>query len=143
VGVVLLTLFTAASPARAGIYADDMSRCLVEKSSPDDRVALVRWMFAAAASHPAVADIAKVQPEQIDAANRTIAELVMRLMTEACKEPTQKALKYEGPATIGLSFQVLGQVAGNELFSNPSVAAAMAGLAKYTDAEKLKVLGTE
>jgi len=36
--------------------------------------------------------------------------------------------------------EVLGQVAGQELFSSPEVASGMAGLQKYLDADQLKAL---
>jgi hypothetical protein len=64
----------------------------------------------------------------------------MRLLTDACKSQTQQALQYEGSNTIQASFQVLGQVAGQELFTSPEVGGAMAGLAKYIDEAKLKEL---
>ena len=34
------------------------------------------------------------------------------------------ALQYEGASTLETSFMILGQVAGQELFSSPEVAAA-------------------
>ncbi len=67
----------------------------------------------------------------------------MRLLTESCRLQTQKALRFEGPATIQLSFTVLGQVAGAELFSNPAVTKGMADLAKYIDSRKLDALKAE
>jgi hypothetical protein len=140
----MLTLMAASSfavPTHAGIYTDDLSRCLVENTSKEDRLALVRWLFTAATAHPAVADVAKVTPEQLDQANKTIGDLFMRLVTDSCVGQAKKAVEYEGPATFAISFQVLGQVAGAELFNSPEVSAAMAGLDKYTDKSKLEALG--
>jgi hypothetical protein len=57
-----------------------------------------------------------------------------------CKDEAQKAIQYEGLATLQLSFQVLGQVAGRELFTSPEVASGMAGLQKYLDSDQLKAL---
>lgn len=141
--VGLLLALSLVGPAQAGVYTDDLSRCLVEKTDGEDRIALVRWMFSAAAAHPAVASIAAITPEQMDASNKAIADLFMTLLTDVCREQAVKALEYEGPATIQLSFQVLGQVAGTELFASPEVAQAMAGLDKYTDREKLEALTTQ
>jgi hypothetical protein len=58
-------------------------------------------------------------------------------MTESCEEKARKAVKYEGQIAVQTSFQVLGQVAAQELFSDPDVAALMSGLDKYIDTEKL------
>jgi hypothetical protein len=49
-----------------------------------------------------------------------------------------RPLTYEGPATLQLSFTVLGQVAAGELFSSPEVKQAMSGLTKSIDAKKLE-----
>ena len=79
----------------------------------------------------------------IDAANQVTGILFMKLLTESCKTQTQKALRFEGPATIQLSFTVLGQVAGAELFSNPVVAKNMADLEKFVDSKKIEALKSE
>jgi hypothetical protein len=126
--------------AHAGPYSDDLAKCLVSSTSKADRVALVRWMFAAAAAHPAVASIAKVSPKIMDEANAATGALFMRLLTESCKDKAQTALQYEGPATIQTSFTVLGQVAASELFSSPEVKQAMSGLEKNVDSKKLQEL---
>ena len=128
------------SAASAGPYSDDLSKCLVAKTTEADRVAFVQWMFSAASLHPAVKPIASVTPEQLDAANKRTAELFMRLLTESCRKESSDVIKYEGLAAFQASFQVLGQIAGNELFASPEVAAGMAGLEKYFDKEKLQSL---
>jgi hypothetical protein len=128
------------SMAAAGPYSDDLAKCLVKSTTKEDRVSLIRWLFAAASRHPAVSSIAKVSAAQLDEANKTIGELTMKLLTDSCKAEAQKAIQYEGLATLQLSFQVLGQVAGQELFASPEVAAGMAGLQKYLDGNQLKAL---
>ncbi len=69
-----------------------------------------------------------------------MGNLLMRLLTESCKKEAEKALEFEGDATMQASFQVLGQVAGRELFASPEVAEGMAGLEKYLDKDKLESL---
>ena len=136
VGIALLC-----SPlCQAGPYSDDLARCLVDKTTKDDRVALIRWLFSAASRHPAVGAIAKVSAEQLDESNKVVGALLMKLLTDSCKAEAQRALQYEGPVTLQLSFQTLGQVAGRELFASPEVSGAMTGLKKYVDNEKLKAL---
>ncbi len=65
---------------------------------------------------------------------------MMRLLTESCKAEAQKALQYEGAITMQLSFQILGQVAGQEMMSSAEVVAGMPGLKKYVDENRLKEL---
>jgi hypothetical protein len=132
---VLLT--GVSSMACAGPYADDLSKCLVSSTTKADRVELVRWMFAAMGSHPAVKTMATVTPEQLDKANQSIATLITQLLTKTCADQAQKAVQYEGPATVQMSFQLLGQVAATELFADPAVMNAMKGLSKYVDEKQL------
>ena len=136
--LAILSSFVAS--AYAGSYTNELSKCLVDSTSVRDRTALVKWVFSAASLHSAVKSIASVSEKQLDEANKNTADLFMRLLTETCKQETKNALKYEGEVTIQLSFQVLGQVAGRELFSSPEVSKAMSGLEKHLDADKLKAL---
>ena len=136
---LILFVFQAES-AGAGPYTDDLSKCIIASTTTQDRAEFVRWMFAAAAMHPAVKSIASVSKEQLDHANKQTAQLFMRLLTESCRQKVKDAIKYEGQTAIQASFQVLGQVAGRELFSSPEVAAGMSGLKKYFDSEKLRAL---
>lgn len=140
----LLAFISAASMwtsvAAAGPYSDDLAKCLVKSTTQEDRVSLIKWLFAAASRHPAVSSIANVSPAQLDEANKTIGALTMRLLTDSCRDEAQKAIQYEGLVTLQLSFQVLGQVAGQELFRSPEVASSMAGLQKYLNSDQLKAL---
>lgn len=132
--------FTGAAGVHAGPYTNDLAKCLVESTSVQDRRDLVKWMFAAASLHPAVQSIANVTEEQLDMENRKTAHLFMKLVTESCRDQTQKALRFEGAVTLQTSFQVLGQVAGQELFTSPEVNAAMAGLERHLDKDRLNAL---
>jgi hypothetical protein len=134
--VVFILLFSPG--VNAGVYSDDLSRCLVESSTSSDKLALVRWVFTSISLHPAVRSIASVSPKQVDDSNREMAALTVKLVTVTCKNETIKAMKYEGESALKTSFGVLGQVAMKELFSNPDVAKGLAGLEKYMDTEKIK-----
>jgi hypothetical protein len=124
----------------AGVYSDDLSKCLVASTTQEDRLTLVNWMFAAASLHPSVTAASPVSAEALDQVNKKMADLFMRLVTVSCKTQVEKALQYEGEVTFQTSFQVLGQVAGRELFSSPEVSAAMSGVQKHLDLEKLQAL---
>jgi hypothetical protein len=141
--MIKLTLLAALlSPplAFAGPHGDDLSKCLVEKTTQEDRMALVKWVFSAASAHPAVKGLTSVSAQQLDDANKATAELFMKLLTESCRSEAENALQDEGVTTLQASFQVLGLVAGQELFSSPEVSVAMSGLQKYVDSQKLESL---
>ena len=136
-----LSAAAVSTPAFAGPYADDLAKCLVSSTTSDDKAALVKWIFAVAALHPAVAPLAQISDQEREGLSRNGAALFQRLMTETCRAQTQQALQYEGPSTIEYSFGVLGQVAMRELFSNPKVAQGLAQLGSYFDKSKLEELG--
>lgn len=138
-GMIAMTLIVATN-VHAGPYTDELSKCLVEKTSVNDRTVLVKWVFTALSLHPAVKSIVSVSEEQLDEANKTTAELFTRLITDTCRKETENAIKFEGEGAITQSFQVLGSVAGRELFSSPDVNRAMSGLAKYLDEEKINAV---
>ncbi len=140
VWAAVVVLSCAANPALAGLYTDDMSRCLVESSTKEDKAALVRWIFVALSQNPAISSLSKATEADIDKANANVAAMMMRLLTEQCVDKTRKAIKYEGMAAIQTSFGVLGQVAAAELFSDPKVGAVMSGLDKTVDKKKLEAL---
>lgn len=134
----LLSAALFSPTALAGPYGDDMAKCLVASTTSEDKSALVQWMFAMSALHPDVKAMSAVKDSQRDALNRRFAEITQALLTKACLAQTRDAVKYEGRGTIEASFNVLGQVAGRELFANPAVAAGMKNLNKYFDSEKIQ-----
>jgi hypothetical protein len=135
-----LSVLLAAAPVHAGVYTDELSKCLVNSTTTTDRNALVRWIFAAGSVHPALKGYVTLTPAQLDEVNKTAGTLFMKLLTQTCEKQASAAINYEGKAAIEASFTVLGQVAGRELFSDPSVNAGMAGIQKYMDADKLQAL---
>jgi len=126
-----------ALPAHAGLYAHDLSRCLVEKTTVEDKNTLVRWVISTTTLHPAVAPMASVNDDMRARVNRETARIFERLLTESCLEQTRKAVRIEGAAAIQTGFQTLGQVAMAELFAHPSVAAALGELDSHIDAKRL------
>jgi hypothetical protein len=142
-GLAAAALSFAAAPAEAGLYSDDMGRCLVANTSPHDKTDLVRWIFAATSLHPEVASIVRADAQQREDINRRAGQLLERLLTDSCRKQTQDALKYEGPLAMQLSFQVLGQVAMQELMADPSVRKGFGEVNKYVDMDKLKALAPQ
>jgi hypothetical protein len=142
-GIAVALIMCHAAPALAGIYSDELGKCLVDSTTKDDRVDLMRWLFVAASHHPAVKPIASVSPAQQQESDKQAGALFMKLLTVSCKTQTQKALRGEGLVTIKLAFEVLGKLAGQELFSSPEVVGNLQGLAKYIDADKIKALASE
>ena len=145
--IVARSLFLAlpmlcSMPAVAGPYGDDMAKCLVKATTLEDRTVFIRWLFSAMALHPDVESMATITTQQREDLSKRTGALIQRLLTESCRAETQQAIRYEGLATIQYAFQIFGQAAAGDLFSNPRVASGMKDLAKYVDQEKIKNLTT-
>ena len=141
--LLLVALWAPASFARAGVYADDLSKCLVKSTSSEDQTALVVWVFAAMSAHPAIQSYSSTTEAQRAAATKRAAVLMQRLLTVDCRKESVAALKYEGSSSLGPAFNVLGQVAVRGLFSDPHVQAGMSGLGTDVDSAKIGELYKE
>ncbi len=138
--VVGLVVLGAAPRASAGPDSDALGNCLVDSTTTAEKRALVRWIFAMAALHPGVQGGSTVTDEQRTAMSKEAARLIERLLTEACFTEARAAIQSEGQAAIRLSFQMLGQVAAQELFSHPKVADGLAEVGKYVNEKKFEKL---
>ena len=127
-----------AGPASAGVFTDDLSKCLVAKTSPDDQTAFVQWIFSAMALHPAVQPLSNIPQAKRDELDSKAGQLMMRLMTVDCRPQLVSAVKYEGNSAIEGSFGVLGEVAMKGLMADPGVNKGMEALGKGLDGAKLQ-----
>ncbi|GAB4061402.1 hypothetical protein GCM10028811_23770 [Uliginosibacterium sediminicola] len=137
--VVLGALLSAlAMPAQAGIFADDLARCMVRTTTEADRHAMLRWLISSISVHPVLKSMITVSAEQSKAANQDAALLMERLLTVSCKAEAQQALRSEGGDVLGYSFGQLGQIAGRELSNDPAVAQKMQEYMQVVDAKKIQ-----
>ena len=136
---LLLGLATPVA-AKAGVYSDDLSRCLVSHTREDDQIAMAQWIFGMMSAHPDVAAIAKVDDAARIATAKKMAQIFQTLLTESCRDETSKAMKYEGAEALKNSFQVLGQIAMQTLMSNPKVSAESQAFMSYLDEAKMKAV---
>jgi hypothetical protein len=129
-----------ASFAHAGIYADDLSKCLVKSTSRQDQNELVVWVYLSMSAHPLVQPYAKVDEAQRDASNRKAAAQFERLLTKDCRAEAVAALKYEGASAIEPAFGTLGQVAMRGLMGDAAVQKSMSSLGTYADTPALRAM---
>lgn len=142
--IAALCLFlTAGSEARAGVYADDLAKCLVRSSSATDKTVLMRWLFGAISTDPALASMTTITPQRRQELDRGFADLVQRLLFADCRKETVDGLKNEGAGILQTSFEVLGRVAAQGLMNSPATAAEFRSLGTYIDKDKVRSLFKE
>ena len=136
-------LLSCAGNASAGIYTDDLSRCLVKSSTATDRLSFVRWIFSAMTAAETVKAMSTVTPEERENASRETVTLMERLVLVDCRTETAMAIQYEGEAAIGTAFETLGKVAVTDLMGDPAVNAEMERLQTYMDLPKWEAFMAE
>jgi hypothetical protein len=139
----LLALTLYGSMACAGVYSDDLSKCLVRSANAEDRASLMQWFFAALSTNPTVNSLSSVTNDQRLALGRKGAALIERLVMVDCHKETVEALKYEGTGVFETSFRVLGEVAARGLMSDPATQAEIGKLGSYVDKKKWSDLAKE
>jgi uncharacterized protein involved in copper resistance len=136
-------LMSCAGSASAGIYTDDLTRCVVKSATPADRLSFVRWVFSAMTAAESVSAMSTVTPEQREQSNRVTVALIERLLLVDCRQQTTDALRYDGEGALGASFETLGKVAMADLMGDPAVSAQMEGLAAHLDIAKWEAFVAE
>ena len=136
-------LSLAPAVASAGVYTDDMTKCLVRSSSDADNKAFVQWVFAALSANPAVKPLTVVNEAQRAQYAKASVGIMERLLTQDCRKETVMALKVEGQSAIEGSFNVVGQVAFRSLLSDPATMAEFVRLGGYADKAKWEALAKE
>lgn len=129
--------------AFAGVYSDDLGKCLVASSSPKDQVVLMRWLFSAFSANPNLKPMVASTAEQREGYNKDAAVLLQRLLLEDCRKEAVAALKNEGASALESSFAILGQVAARGVMSDPAAQAEMGRMATFMDATKMEALAAE
>lgn len=132
--------FIAAPSAQAatGVYTDTLTKCIVRSTTDTDKRLVVTWVFSIIALHPDVQNMMMVSVDDREEANKKIANLFETLLTKTCRTEAVEAVKYEGNAAIGKSFEVLGQIAMRELLTDPQVNAGLSGFVKYIDLPRVE-----
>lgn len=141
--ITMILLGCVSASAHGGVFTDDLSRCLVAKTSDADRTTLMRWMFAAMSMSPAISDLAQVNQAKLDLINKKAADLYSRLLLVDCRHETVAALRNEGVQSLGEAGQVLGATAARGLMNSPEGRAELSKFGDLADKTQWKALGDE
>lgn len=141
IGAALAALVS--TPASAGVFTDDLSRCLVSSATAEDRQALLRWIFIAAASNPGLSSLARITEAEREIGVQLAAQTFNRLILRDCRSQSVEAIRNEGFVAVQMAFTQLGQAAGREMLSGPGATAELERLAGLMDIAGLEQLGRD
>lgn len=134
---VVLSVVSVTS-AFAGPYSNNLGQCLVQKTTPEDHMLLIQWVFSAIAAHPNMKEFSTLTKTQTKGYDEGMSKLLMRLLTKDCRKELKEAYNHEGQSAIESSFQTLGAVAMENLMQDGSVQNQMMGFLQYMDESKLQ-----
>lgn len=139
--LVVITTFIISINTYAGVYSNELSKCLIDSTSARDKIILVKWIFSTISTHPVIEPMSSISKTQSEKINKNLANLFTRLITESCDTEVKKALKYDGEIALEESFGFLGKIATKEMFSNSKVEKELSsGFIKYIDENKFEHL---
>ena len=133
----------ASTSASAGVFTDDLSRCVIQKTTDSDKTQLVRWMFGAMTRNPDLASLANISQAQRDKINKGMADIYNRLILVDCRSEAIAAIKNEGIHSLFDSGQALGGAAANKMMSGPGNEAELGKWTDYMDKSGWTALAKE
>jgi hypothetical protein len=124
---ILLFLGLLPGRAYADDYADTLSKCLVTSTTSDERVAMMKWFFAAMSLNPSVGSLINLSADQWQKISDDAGKVFADLIATRCREQSLNVLRYDR-TEFAKSFRALGTLAGESLMTDPRVRAAIAAV---------------
>ena len=115
IAIAMVVAVLAPATASAGVYADDLGKCLVKATSVGDKATFTTWMFGVMSLNPAVHDLSKITPAQLNENDHKVAELFGRLVFKDCRTETLEAIKYEWDRLLSIQFRASWKSRDDEL----------------------------
>ncbi len=122
-------------PKEPDVAADAaaLGQCLVLNTSGADRVALARWIVSAMASIPQLKGMASVEPAKHEEADRAMAAIFTRLITQDCIREARPLMRAGGTKGIEIAFQSLGAIAMQEVMTGEGAQEALGSYTRFLD----------
>lgn len=129
--------------ANAQNHVANLGTCMIDNLNGKERKALAKWIFFAMAAHPEINTYSNASTKDLNDSDQNIGVLITRLLTVNCPEQLKSANDSD-PLALQKSFELVGQVAMQELMTNQQVMSALTGYSEYTDIDKInQVLMTD
>lgn len=128
------------SPADANTQA--LAVCLTDSLNGKERKQLAKWVYFSMAAHPEMKPYSNIPVDVRSDMDKYMATLVTRLLVDDCASQLKIAQK-EDPTSLQKAFELVGQVAMQEIMTNPDVMSAISSYARYLDRERINSILAE
>jgi hypothetical protein len=98
-----------------------MNHCIENSVTKQEKADLARWFVASLARHPAMSGITSVSAEKKDELDKAVGRMNNRILAVACAKELKDVVRMEGVAGAKTNFVYLGQLAMQEVMTNPEV----------------------
>ncbi|MUH73239.1 hypothetical protein [Psychrosphaera haliotis] len=134
--LLFVGLLSVAPASLADNSTQQFASCLVDNLNGKERKKLAKWIFFAMAAHPEIESFSNITANNYTNSDKAIGSLITRLLTENCSAEMKAAYK-TNPQAIEQGFELVGQVAMQELMSNDKVMTAITSYSHFTDQSKI------
>ena len=117
----------------AGPFTDDFAKCLVTKTTAQEKTDLVKWIYVTISFHPQLSQMSNLSAEDVEMANIRVADYMTNVFAYKCNDELNQAIKYEGEESVFYAFELLGELAMGELMQDQGVTAASELFIQYVD----------
>jgi len=134
-GLMIQTPVLAESPT------DRFAVCMADNLNGKERKNLAKWIFFSIAAHPEIKPYSRASRQNVEESDQYVGKLITRLLTADCPGELKSASASD-PLALQKAFEMVGQVAMQELMTNQEVMKTLTNYAQYADQEKInKLLG--
>ena len=134
--VIFIFSVSFSSLVISGPYQDNLSKCIIEKTTKEEKSLLMKWMFVIISEHPSIPENYKISNKDKVLSDIDMANIVMNIFQIYCTTEAKQAYEYEGENSITESFKLLGEVAMRNLMNNDDVNMAVGRFTNYIDEEE-------
>ena len=117
----------------AGPFTDDFAKCLVTKTTAQEKTDLVKWIYVTISFHPQLSQMSNLTAEDVEMANIRVADYMTNVFAYKCNDELNQAIKYEGEESVFYAFELLGELAMGELMQDQGVTTASELFIQYVD----------
>ena len=117
----------------AGPFTDDFAKCLVTKTTAQEKTDLVKWIYVTISFHPQLSQMSNLTAEDVEMANIRVADYMTNVFAYKCNDELNQAVKYEGEESVFYAFELLGELAMGELMQDQGVTAASELFIQYIE----------
>ena len=129
----IIFLLSISFNLNAGPFTDEFSRCIVTKTTSQEKTDLVKWIYVTISFHPQLSDMSNLSSEDVEMVNIRVADYMTNVFAYKCNKELIEAIKYEGENSVVTAFELLGEIAISEIMVDEGVSIASEFFTQYLD----------